>query len=67
MYANTQTRSESADARLQKQVPPPSNLRNLLSDNRRERILLRRLLTLSECIYAATDSSSTRSEDASQK
>ena len=51
----TQSQPETAETRLQGQLPPPSTLRDQLAENRRERILLRRLLTLSERIYAASD------------
>ena len=50
------TQPDSAAKRLQKQLPPPPVLRDLIADNRRERVLLRRLLHLSERIYATEES-----------
>ena len=57
MTADTQSHPETAETRLKGQLPPPSTLHDLLAENRRERILLRRLLTLSERIYAVDDAS----------
>ena len=58
MNTGTSSQPESAEARLKGQLPPPSTLREQLAENRRERILLRRLLTLSERIYTASDAPS---------
>jgi hypothetical protein len=63
MNAATQSQPESAETRLQGQLPPPSTLRDLLAENRRERILLRRILTLSERVYADSGLPIAGSED----
>ncbi|MBC8870704.1 MAG: hypothetical protein H8E44_14875 [Planctomycetes bacterium] len=55
MNTGIQSQPECAKARLKRQLPSPSTLHDLLAENRRERILLRRLLTLSERIYEADD------------
>ena len=57
MNSAMQARTETAETRLRQQLPPPSKLCELLYENRRERVLLRRLLTLSECIYSPEDTS----------